>query len=50
MKGYKFVKVNTDELLHGTGVVIDLGVETSKIVICRDLKELTVFPYVEEEL
>ena len=49
MEAHKFVKINTDELLNGTGVIIDLDVKTNKIVIYRDMKELTIFPYTDEQ-
>ena len=49
MKEHKYVKISTDDLLNGTGIVVNLDIKTDKIVICRDMKELTIFPYVEED-
>ena len=49
MKGHKFIKISTDELLDGTGVIVNLDYKTDKIIICRDLKEITVFPYVDDD-
>lgn len=50
MKGHKFVTVSTDDLLNGTGIIVNLDIKTDKIVICRNMKELTIFPYAEEDV
>ena len=49
MKGHKFVTVSTDDLLNGTCVIVKLDEKTDTICICRNMKELTIFPYVEED-
>lgn len=50
MKGHKFVNVNTDSLLDGTCVIIKFDEKTDTICICRDMKELKIFPYIEEDV
>ena len=46
MKGHKIITISTDELLHGTGVTIELDVKTNKFIVCRDLTELKIIPIV----
>lgn len=47
MKATKFIKVNVDTLLNGTSIIIKLNEET-KVCICRDMKDLIIFPIIEE--
>ncbi len=46
---HKFVMIPVEDLMYGTGVVVDLDIKTDKICIIKNLKDLIIFPITNEK-
>ena len=41
---HKFVKIPVEDLMYGTGVIVNLDTKTNKICVIKNLKDLIIFP------
>lgn len=45
---HKFVKIPVEDLLYGTGIIVNLDTKTNKICVIKNLKDLIIFPIEDE--